>query len=68
MEMAFVVDTADSEGRPHCPICRKPVSNEGEFCSSTCWRHFHVIVFDMGEVIDMTYLPLEAQPWHGKES
>lgn len=64
--MALVVDTADSRGRPHCPICRDPVPVEGAFCSPTCWEEFHVLIFDMAEIVDMTYLPLTEQPWYGR--
>lgn len=63
--MAFVVDTTDYRGNPWCPVCHSPVKLEGQFCSALCWREFHEIIYEMGEIIEMSYLTLEEQPWYG---
>lgn len=65
--MAFVIDTTDWRGLPWCPICNEPVEEEGDFCSPTCFDEFHMLVFDLDEVIEMPYKGLYQQPWYSKE-
>lgn len=61
----MIVATTNEYGVPQCPICHTYVELEGQFCSPTCWEEFHVIIHDMGEPIEMTYLDLYQQPWYG---
>ena len=61
----MIIRTADDDGSPICPIDENPVFREGEFCSPDCWQHFHIVVMDETNIIQMGgYLDLEEQPWH----
>jgi hypothetical protein len=63
----MIVDTTDEHGNPHCPICNKDVGQVGVFCSPECWQHFHTVVFEMGEPVEMDYLGIYEQPWYGDD-
>ena len=64
--MALLVATTDPYGNPQCPMCHQPVEREGQFDLVECWESFHIVVFEMAEVIEMNYLDIEEQPWYGR--
>lgn len=61
----MIVRTLSDAGTPMCPVCEMDVEREGQFDTPECWTHFHAVVFEMGEPIEMTYLDIEEQPWYG---
>lgn len=65
--MVYVVEQTDDDGNPMCPVCYNTVAVEGQFCSPICYQEFHVMVFDLGEPIEMTYLTMYEQSWYGIE-
>lgn len=64
----MIIATTDPYGNPQCPICHEPVETEGAFCGPEHWQHFHVVIFDLNEPIEMDYLDLHEQPWYSEDS
>ena len=66
--MVYIIPTTNPKGDPQCPVDGTQVSREGEFCSATCWEEFHVTMYELEvAIIDMEYLPLQEQPWYGRD-